>query len=165
MRRLLRHDSLAPCKLTGLPQTALVFNTKYSYYLSNAIGLVKIATLLFVIITGFVVLGGNTKIENPTENFKNSFHGTETASAYGLTNALYRIIFSYGGYNNAFNVANEVKVWCPAVASSTNHRMANLCLPIESCQVPPKVCLPGPLHSLRPLHVCQRGILLRSVQV
>lgn len=82
--------------------------------MSNAIGVVKIVTLLFVIVTGFVILGGNTKIENPTANFKDSFHGTETASAYGLTNALYRIIFSYGGYNNAFNVVNEVKVWCPA---------------------------------------------------
>lgn len=81
--------------------------------MSNAIGVVKILTLLFVIVTGFVILGGNTKIENPTTNFKNPFHGTETASAYGLTNALYRIIFSYGGYNNAFNVANEVKVCCP----------------------------------------------------
>lgn len=82
--------------------------------MSNAIGIVKILTLLFVIVTGFVVLGGNTKIENPTANFNNSFQGTDTASAYGLTNALYRIIFSYGGYNNAFNVVNEVKVWCPA---------------------------------------------------
>ncbi|KAG6364290.1 hypothetical protein INS49_005890 [Diaporthe citri] len=88
---------------------SLTFHTKFSYHLSNAIGLVKIATLLFVIVTGFVVLGGNTKIENPTVNFQNSFHGTEAASAYGLTNALYRIIFSYGGYNNAFNVVNEVK--------------------------------------------------------
>ncbi|KKY32048.1 putative high affinity methionine permease [Diaporthe ampelina] len=88
---------------------SLTFHTKFSYYMSNAIGVVKILTLLFVIVTGFVVLGGNTKIENPTANFKNPFHGTETASAYGLTNALYRIIFSYGGYNNAFNVANEVK--------------------------------------------------------
>ncbi|OAA63770.1 high-affinity methionine permease [Niveomyces insectorum RCEF 264] len=34
---------------------------------------------------------------------------TGSAGAYGLTNALYRITFSYGGYNNAFNVVNEVK--------------------------------------------------------
>ncbi|KAF5512992.1 High-affinity methionine permease [Colletotrichum aenigma] len=31
------------------------------------------------------------------------------ATAYGLTNALYRIIFSYAGFENAFNVVNEVK--------------------------------------------------------
>ncbi|CAG8006687.1 unnamed protein product [Penicillium salamii] len=87
----------------------LVFNTKYAYWFSNAVGIVKICTLLFVIVTGFVVLGGNTKVENPKLNFQDAWSGSSTASAYGLTTALYRIIFSYGGYNNAFNVANEVK--------------------------------------------------------
>ena len=70
----------------------------------------KIATLLFVIITGFVVLGGHTSITDTKANFRDSFAGTGSAGAYGLTNALYRITFSYGGYNNAFNVVNEVKV-------------------------------------------------------
>lgn len=78
--------------------------------MSNAIGVVKVAMLIFIIITGFVVLGGGTKVKDPKANFKNSFDGTKGASAYGLTNALYRIIFSYGGYNNAFNVVNEIKV-------------------------------------------------------
>ena len=78
--------------------------------MSNAIGIVKVGTLLFVIITGFVVLGGHTSVVDPKVNFRDPFRGTETATAYGLTNALYRIIFSYGGYNNAFNMANEVKV-------------------------------------------------------
>ncbi|KAF4763806.1 hypothetical protein N7455_010502 [Penicillium solitum] len=87
----------------------LVFNTKYAYWFSNAVGVVKICTLLFVIVTGFVVLGGNTKVENPKANFQDAWSGSSTASAYGLTTALYRITFSYGGYNNAFNVANEVK--------------------------------------------------------
>lgn len=125
--------------------------------MSNAIGVVKIVTLLFVIVTGFVILGGNTKIENPTANFKNSFKGTEAASAYGLTNALYRIIFSYGGYNNAFNVVNEVKVWCPAAQHPTSPQ-ANFCL--ESCQVLAEVRLPGTLYCLYTLYPCQRGILL-----
>lgn len=88
----------------------LIFNTKFSYRLSNTIGVIKIALLLFIIITGFVIFGGGTRIKDPTANFRNSFEGTSTASAYGLTNALYRIIFSYGGYNNAFNVVNEIKV-------------------------------------------------------
>ncbi|KAE8449884.1 hypothetical protein EG329_007361 [Mollisiaceae sp. DMI_Dod_QoI] len=87
----------------------LIFHTKFSYYLSNAIGAVKAILLLFIIITGFVVLGGGTKVKDPKANFRNSFEGTKNATAYGLTNALYRIIFSYGGYNNAFNVANEIK--------------------------------------------------------
>ncbi|GKT54474.1 LOW QUALITY PROTEIN: high-affinity methionine permease [Colletotrichum tofieldiae] len=92
-----------------LTDTALVFNTKYAYWFSNGVGIVKICTLLFVIITGFVVLGGGTKVENPKANFQDAWSGSSTASAYGMTTALYRIIFSYGGYNNAFNVANEVK--------------------------------------------------------
>ncbi|KAF4468379.1 high-affinity methionine permease [Fusarium albosuccineum] len=88
---------------------ALVFNTKYAYWFSNGVGIVKVCTILFVIITGFVVLGGGTRVENPTANFHDAWSGSKNASAYGFTIALYRIIFSYGGYNNAFNVANEVK--------------------------------------------------------
>lgn len=87
-----------------------MFNTKYAYWFQNAIGVVKVLTLIFIIITGFVVLGGHTDVKDPKANFQNAFEGTGSASAYGLTNALYRIIFSYGGYNNAFNLANEVKV-------------------------------------------------------
>lgn len=139
----------------------MTFNTKFSYYLSNAIGLVKIATLLFVIVTGFVVLGGNTKIENPTVNFQNSFQGTEAASAYGLTNALYRIIFSYGGYNNAFNVVNEVKVKLVATHHATVVPEANLFLTVEPRQVAPQVCISGSIHCLCALYVCQCGLFLR----
>ncbi|KAF7563159.1 hypothetical protein G7046_g957 [Stylonectria norvegica] len=58
----------------------VALNTKFSYWFSNGVGLIKILTLLFITITGFVVLGGNTSI-----------------------------IFSYAGYENAFNVVNEVK--------------------------------------------------------
>ncbi|KAF4936127.1 High-affinity methionine permease [Colletotrichum fructicola] len=92
-----------------LATLTLVFNTKYAYWFSNGVGIVKICTLLFVIITGFVVLGGHTEVQDPTANFKDAWSGSSSATAYGMTTALYRIIFSYGGYNNAFNVANEVK--------------------------------------------------------
>ncbi|GME32357.1 high-affinity methionine permease [Neofusicoccum parvum] len=92
-----------------LATSTLVFNTKYAYWFSNGVGVIKICTLLFVILTGFVVLGGHTKVEDPKANFQDAWSGSSNASAYGMTIALYRIIFSYGGYNNAFNVANEVK--------------------------------------------------------
>lgn len=92
-----------------LATLALMFNTKYAYWFSNGVGIVKICTLLFVIVTGFVVLGGGTSVKNPTTNFQDAWAGSSTTSAYGMTIALYRIIFSYGGYNNAFNVVNEVK--------------------------------------------------------
>ncbi|MCJ1346050.1 hypothetical protein MMC31_004261 [Peltigera leucophlebia] len=86
----------------------LAFHTRFSYRLSNAIGMVKLLTLIFVAITGLVVLGGHTSVQNPTANFHDAFHST-TTSAYGVTNALIKIVFSYAGYQNAFNVVNEVK--------------------------------------------------------
>ncbi|KAK9415133.1 putative high affinity methionine permease protein [Seiridium unicorne] len=85
----------------------VLLHTRSSYYLSNAIGSLKLITLIFIAVTGFVVLGGHTKVQNPIANFDNAFQGS--ATPYGLTNALYRIIFSYGGYNNAFNVVNEIR--------------------------------------------------------
>lgn len=86
----------------------LAFHTKYSYWLSNGIGIVKLVTLLFISITGLVVLGGHTRVKDPGLNFQQPFKGHITP--YGATNALYRIIFSYAGYENSFNVANEIKV-------------------------------------------------------
>lgn len=47
----------------------LAFHTRFSYHLSNAIGAVKLFTLIFVAITGLVVLGGHTSIQNPKANF------------------------------------------------------------------------------------------------
>jgi amino acid transporter len=88
----------------------LCFNTRYSYWLSNGIGIVKLVTLLFISITGLVVLGGHTKVADPKMNFRQPFEGHITP--YGATTALYRIIFSYAGFENSFNVANEVKVSC-----------------------------------------------------
>lgn len=55
----------------------LAFQTRFSYRLSNAIGIVKLITLIFVAITGLVVLGGHTSVKNPTANFTNAFEGTE----------------------------------------------------------------------------------------
>jgi len=86
----------------------VAFNTKFSYWFSNGIGIVKVLTLVFISITGLVVLGGHTKVPDPKINFTDSFEGT--ATAYGITNAIYKIIFSYAGFENAFNVVNEINV-------------------------------------------------------
>jgi amino acid transporter len=75
--------------------------------LNNGIGMVKVLTLVFIAITGFVVLGGHTKVADPGINFRHSFEGA--ATAYGATNAMYKIVFSYAGFENAFNVVNEVR--------------------------------------------------------
>ncbi|KAK8846883.1 hypothetical protein IAR55_005973 [Kwoniella newhampshirensis] len=88
---------------------AIIINTRFSLILSNTLGFIKLLTLVFISITGFVVLGGHTKIANPTANFHNAFEGSSSTGAYELANALVNITFSYGGFNNAFNVINEVK--------------------------------------------------------
>ncbi|KAM7197559.1 high affinity methionine permease [Rhypophila sp. PSN 637] len=92
----------------------VIFHTKFSYYVSNSIGIIKLITLTFIALTGLVVLGGNvpaSRIPDPQSNFRNAFQSLtpQGATAYGLTNALYRIIFSYAGFEQAFNVVAEVK--------------------------------------------------------
>ncbi|KAK0707894.1 amino acid permease-domain-containing protein [Lasiosphaeris hirsuta] len=87
---------------------AVVFSTRWSYRVSNAIGIVKVLTLIFISLTGLIVLGGHVKrVPDPHANFVKPFEGE--ATPYGLTNALYKIVFSYAGFENAFNVVNEVK--------------------------------------------------------
>ncbi|OOG00652.1 hypothetical protein ASPCADRAFT_125662 [Aspergillus carbonarius ITEM 5010] len=86
----------------------LSFNTKWSLWLANAIGIVKLVTLIFIGITGLVVLGGHTPVADPLVNFHDAFSGTSGATVYGATNALVKVMFSYAGYSNACNVANEV---------------------------------------------------------
>ncbi|KAL4757200.1 amino acid/polyamine transporter I [Aspergillus foveolatus] len=70
----------------SLATLSLVFNTKYAYWFFNTVGIVKICTLLFVIITGSVVLGGNTRVENPKANFQDALSGSSTATAYPTDN-------------------------------------------------------------------------------
>jgi len=62
----------------------VAFSTRWSYRLSNTLGAIKLLTLIFVGITGLVVLGGNVdRVPDPQYNFRNSFSGFEgtTASA------------------------------------------------------------------------------------
>ncbi|KAF2212927.1 hypothetical protein CERZMDRAFT_40529 [Cercospora zeae-maydis SCOH1-5] len=75
----------------------------------NTIGVIKILILLFIVITGFVVLGGGIKhIPNPHASFHNSFAGT-SSSGYQWSNSLFKVLNSFAGYTNAAYVLNEVK--------------------------------------------------------
>lgn len=104
-------------------------STKWSLKLVIWFGIVKILTLILyeslpnplgsitlisrrISIAGLVVLGGHTKVEDPG-NWKDPWQGTSEATAYGATNAMVKLIFSYMGYTNAFGVVNEIKVCDP----------------------------------------------------
>ncbi|KAI1075994.1 amino acid transporter [Whalleya microplaca] len=92
-----------------LATICVIVHNKYSLWATNVIGVIKILTLIFISITGLVVLGGNvSRISDPGANFRNSFEGT-TTNGNDLSVVLVNIIFSYAGYNNAFNMVNEIK--------------------------------------------------------
>ncbi|RYP46031.1 hypothetical protein DL768_007711 [Monosporascus sp. mg162] len=87
----------------------VIAHNKYSFWLTNVFGGIKIITLIFISITGFVVLGGGaSRVRDSRVNFRNSFEGT-TNNGNDLANALVNIVFSYTGYQNAFSVVNEIK--------------------------------------------------------
>ncbi|KAJ6166675.1 hypothetical protein N7470_002122 [Penicillium chermesinum] len=84
-------------------------STKWSLRCVVWFGFVKIATLLLISIAGLVVLGGHTRVKNPQINWSDPWRGNTQASAYGATNAMIKLIFSYAGYQNAFGLVNEIK--------------------------------------------------------
>ncbi|RYP61398.1 hypothetical protein DL769_007721 [Monosporascus sp. CRB-8-3] len=87
----------------------VIAHNKYSLWLTNVFGGIKIITLVFISITGFVVLGGGvSRIRDSRVNFRNSFDGT-TNNGNDLANALVNVVFSYTGYQNAFYVVNEIR--------------------------------------------------------
>lgn len=87
----------------------VLLSNRFSLYAVNAFGVLKIITLLFISITGLVVLGGHVEsVPHPGLNFQDSFAGT-TTNGNDLANALVNIVFSYSGYQNAFNVVGEIK--------------------------------------------------------
>ncbi|KAL1586007.1 hypothetical protein WHR41_04735 [Cladosporium halotolerans] len=85
-----------------------ISSNRLSLLFSDVVGFIKLGTLVFISITGLVVLGGNTSIADPSANFRDAFAGT-SSDANGLVNALVRITFSYQGFQNCFNLMNEVK--------------------------------------------------------
>ncbi|CZT50434.1 probable low-affinity methionine permease [Rhynchosporium secalis] len=76
--------------------------------LQNALGIIKLAILVLIVISGFVALGGHVKLDQKPDNFTYAFQGT-TASAYGIVTALYNVIWSLMGYNNANYALAETK--------------------------------------------------------
>ncbi|QKX60187.1 uncharacterized protein TRUGW13939_07330 [Talaromyces rugulosus] len=75
----------------------------------NVIGVIKIVILLFIVITGWVVLGGGvSSVPDPHANFRNAFAGSATSGNLYAT-ALFKVLNSYAGWSNAMYVLNEVK--------------------------------------------------------
>ncbi|KAI0294040.1 amino acid transporter [Multifurca ochricompacta] len=70
--------------------------------------LFKIIILLFIVVTGWVVLSGKTSVEDPHANFRHAFAGSSNNSNDYAT-AMFKVLFSYAGWQDANYVLNEVK--------------------------------------------------------
>ncbi|KAK4049712.1 hypothetical protein OIV83_003987 [Microbotryomycetes sp. JL201] len=83
---------------------------KWGLRLQNALGIFKIGVLLFIVIAGFVALGGHVKAGVPEpSNFSNAFAGAGSINASSFVNGLYSVIWSFIGYSNVFYALSEVR--------------------------------------------------------
>ncbi|KAK6465320.1 amino acid permease-domain-containing protein [Scheffersomyces coipomensis] len=81
-------------------------NSKLSLKLANLLGFVKMVSVFFIIITGFVVLGGGTRVKDPHSIFKNAWEGS-TSDGNAIANAIIKVSFSYGGTQYVFGLVGE----------------------------------------------------------
>ncbi|OWB56444.1 hypothetical protein B5S28_g2345 [[Candida] boidinii] len=100
-------------KYKGIALGALTFsalcvavNTKQSLRLQNILGFIKVVFLLFMIILGWVILGGGTRIKDPHQSFHNVWEGT-TTDGNAIASSIVKVTFSYSGYSYAFGVVAE----------------------------------------------------------
>ncbi|OAX38772.1 amino acid transporter [Rhizopogon vinicolor AM-OR11-026] len=81
---------------------------KTGILLMNVLSIFKIIILLFVVISGWVVLSGKTRIADPYVNFRNAFAGSSTSSNDYAT-ATFKVLDAYAGWSNVNYVMNNVR--------------------------------------------------------
>lgn len=54
----------------------VVANNRFALWVSNLFSAVKILILLFIVVAGWVVLGGGTRVKDPHSHFKGGFSGS-----------------------------------------------------------------------------------------
>lgn len=81
-------------------------STKWSLRLQNLLGFIKVVFLLFMVVLGWVILGGGTQVADPHQSFHNVWDGT-TTSGNNIANSIIKVSFSYSGYSYAFGVVAE----------------------------------------------------------
>jgi len=74
----------------------------------NILGVFKVIILLLLVIAGWVVLSGKTRVQNPHANFINAFAGSSRSSNDYAT-ATFKVLNAYTGWSNLNYVLNEVK--------------------------------------------------------
>ncbi|KAJ8583634.1 hypothetical protein M405DRAFT_717059, partial [Rhizopogon salebrosus TDB-379] len=87
-------------------------STKWSLRAVNILTGIKVLSLVFLIFTGVLVLGGFTRVRDPFANFRSPFSGS-TTNPGSLATALVKTNFAFSGWYNAFNVLGEVRTSDP----------------------------------------------------
>lgn len=85
------------------------FFPKLGVHGMNFFTILKLVLLLFIVVTGWVVLaGGVSSVKDPHASFRNAFEGSAT-SGNPYATALFKVLNSFAGWSNAMYVLNEVK--------------------------------------------------------
>ncbi|CEJ80219.1 Putative High affinity methionine permease [[Torrubiella] hemipterigena] len=85
------------------------FFPKVGVHGMNFFTVLKVAVLLFIVVTGWVVLGGGVaRVPDPHASFRDAFANSATSGNQYAT-ALFKVLNSYAGWSNAMYVLNEVK--------------------------------------------------------
>ncbi|KAG0695133.1 amino acid/polyamine transporter I [Suillus ampliporus] len=87
-------------------------STKWSLRAVNFLTGLKVLSLVFLVFTGALVLGGFTRIDDPFANFRSPFSDS-TINPNSLATALVKTNFAFAGWHNAFNVLGEVRTRDP----------------------------------------------------
>ncbi|KAI0338060.1 amino acid transporter [Trametopsis cervina] len=99
----------------GIAIGVIVFTTilhgltpRLGVWIMNGLSFFKIVILVFVVVTGWAVLAGHTKIQDPHINFRNAFAGSSHSSNDYAT-ATFKVLFAYSGWSNVNYILNNVK--------------------------------------------------------
>ncbi|KAL2071894.1 hypothetical protein VTL71DRAFT_13129 [Oculimacula yallundae] len=84
------------------------FMPKLGVKVMNVVGVIKLVIVIFIVVAGWVVLAGGTRVQDPHASFRNAFAGSaRTSNPYAT--ALVKVLSSFAGWSNAAYILNEVK--------------------------------------------------------
>lgn len=84
------------------------FTPRLGVYVMNVLTLFKTVVLLIIVVTGWIVLSGKTRVKDPHVNFRHAFAGS-SSSAHDYATAMFAVLFTYYGWQNSNYVLNEVR--------------------------------------------------------
>ncbi|KZT69137.1 amino acid transporter [Daedalea quercina L-15889] len=84
------------------------FTPRTGIWLMNLLSVFKIVILIFIVVAGWAVLAGHTRVTDPHANFRNAFAGS-SHSSYEYATATFKVLNSYAGWSSINYVMNNVK--------------------------------------------------------